>query len=191
MAGFTALRTQADSDWGGKLETYSVLSSVDIIAPGDPVIIQGTGDSTGRSVVQRATSAATAITGIVASVEPQFVGENLNGTGLAIGDDGKVHVHISQDTVFIVDIQDGAGAAAVLTTASINLNIAMDLTDSTGPNGLTISNAAVDEGTQLGTATLPFRIIGLADPDPATPTNFRKAIVRINASTIKNGVTGV
>ena len=195
MAGFLALRTQSQGDYTGKLETYAVLAAAatGIIAPGDPVIIDGTGDATGRGSVIRATSETTALTGIVASIEPRYVGENFSGTGLPASTDGFVNVHIAQDQLFLVDIQDGSGAAGVLTTASVNANAEMDLTNaSTNPDGLTRSGAALSNTpAPTTTATLPFRIVGLTDPDPVTPTNFRQAIVRINSSTIKSGVAGV
>jgi len=193
MAGFIANRTQADGDYTGKLETYAVITAVDVIAPGDPVIIQGTGDTDGRSSVERATVEGTRITGIVASISPQFVGENFSGTGLAIGASGQVQVSMSPMTLYEVPILDGSGAAGVLTTAAVNANAEMDLTnDSTNPDGLTIAGAALSN-TPAPDTTLarPFRIVGLTDPDPATPTNFRKALVRINASTIAPGALGV
>jgi hypothetical protein len=183
MAGFHALREQGQGDYTGKLETYTVNAAhATLLAPGDVMKITGTSDAEGRAEIDVGVAAA-AITGIIASVEPQFIGENLTETGLPDLTDGKVHCHIDPNQLFIVD------ASATLLAADVGLNADALFTAATKTGGLTVSNMVLNSATKAITATLQFRIVALAEDANGVLGN--RAIVRYNNTTLASGTAGV
>jgi len=187
MAGFQALRQPGQGDYTGKLETFDVdAAHARIIAPGDVVILSGTSNATnGRAGADNFADGAIAgqVTGIVASIEPQFVGENLQTTALAATTAGTINCHIDPNMAFIVD------SDATLTAADVGLNAGFNALESTANGGLFISNYDLDSSSVAATATLPFRIIGLAEDAAGVLGN--RAIVQMNSSTLGAGTTGV
>lgn len=183
MGGFTALREQGQGDYTGKLETYAVdAAHASLLAPGDVVVIGGTSDSEGRGTID-AGVAGSAITGIIASVAPQFVGENLQETGLPALVAGQVNCHIDPNLLMIVD------TSATLLPADVGLNADAVFTAASKIGGLTVSNMVLDSATKLATATLQFRIVSLAKDVNGVLGN--RAVVRFNNTTLANGTAGV
>lgn len=184
MAGFNANRTQADGDYTGKLETYAVNAShARRIAPGDAVIITSTSNSDGKQEVDNFAAGviSTRVTGIVAAVSPQFVGENLSTTTLDASTAGEVQVHMADGSLFDVDCD------ATLTAAQVGLNAGFNAVNST--NSVGTSLYTLDVGTAAVTITLPIRIVALLKDAAGVLGN--RALVRINASTVKTGAAGV
>lgn len=177
--------SQGSSDHNGKLETFSVdASHATILAPGDVVVLSGSADAEGIAGADAAEQDA-AMTGIIASVQPQFIGENLTETGLPASTAGKVLCHVDPNLNFIVPVSGGA-----LTAADVGLNADADVTAATKSGGLTVSNMALDSTTKAVTATLQFRIMGLV-PNKAGEIDGLTARVRINNSTMRAGAAGV
>lgn len=186
MAGFLALRTEANGDYDGKLATFAVdAAHARRMAPGDCVIITGDADSNGKAEADNFADGAiaTKITGVVAAIEPQFVGENLSTTGLAASTAGKIHVHISPQTLFEVD------SDATLASTAVGSNVGFNAVESTLSGGLTVSNYTLDSSSVGTAATLPFQIVALAEDNAGVLGN--KAIVRINDTTVAPGAVGV
>ena len=184
MTGFNANRTQSDGDYTGKLETYAVNAAHSrVIAPGDAVIITGTADSEGKAEVDNFAAGAitTRVTGIVASVEPQFVGENLSTTVLGASTAGKLQVQMAQGNLFDID------SDATLVAANVGLNAGFNAVDST--NSVGTSLYTLDSTSINTTVTLPLRIVALLKDADGVLGN--RALVRINASTAKAGAVGV
>ncbi len=182
MAGFRAVRNQSDGQYTGKLETYVVDGASQNLAPGDVLVEQGTADAFGKNTIDVAATTG-AITGVLASVSPQFVGENFSGTGLASGADGEVQVQIDPNQVFEADVANGP-----LVIANVGLNANIVVAAASNPDGLTVSNHTLNATGVASTATFPFRIIELLEDDAGVLGN--RALVRINASTI-GGTLGV
>ncbi len=189
MAGFTALNTQADGSYTGKLATFSVAAAhASILAPGDVVRMTGTGDADGLLAQADAlVDVDGQALGVIASIDPQFVGENLDTTGLAASTAGTIKVQMAPNTLFEVDV---TGTAAPLEVTQIGLNAAVDVTAATVTGGLTVSNMAIDaDVVPAATAAFPFRIVSLL-PDAAGVVGNR-AIVSLNNVTAAAGTTGV
>lgn len=185
MAGFNLDLSQGSSDHNGKLETFSVAAAhTTILAPGDVVNLTGTADADGIAGAGAA-SQGKAITGVIAGIEPVFAGENLTETGLPALVAGKIRCHVDPDLNFIVQ------CSAPLVANDVGLNADAAVTAATKSGGLTISNMKLDSSTKAVTATLQFRIMGLA-PDPTTGlVTGNHARVRINNSTLRAGTAGV
>lgn len=184
MAGFLATRNQGDTDYQGKLETYSVdAAHATLLAPGDVVVITGTADAEGRAEVDAAAAGAP-ITGVIANVAPLFEGENLTETGLPALTAGKVLCHIPPTEIFTAPVINGP-----LVVDDVGLNADIDATAATKSGGLTVSNMTIDAATALATATLQFRIVGLAQSEGGVLGDT--AIVRFNATTVGANTAGI
>lgn len=184
MGGFTTNRTQGQGDYTGKVETYSVNAShARIIAPGDIVNISGTSDSEGRGEVDNFAAGAIAgqIAGVVASVAPQFVGENLSTTALAASVAGQLSVHIDPDLVFEAD------SDATLSAGDVGLNVGFNAANASGI--LNTSNYTIDSSSVAATVTLPLRIVKLLESSAGVLGD--RALVRMNSSTLAAGTVGV
>ena len=186
MAGFILDLSQSSADHDGKLETFSVdAGHATILAPGDVIALSGTASTvTGVAGADAAVQGA-ALTGVIAGIEPLFVGENLTETGLPALTAGEIRCHIDPNLNFIVPVTGGN-----LTVADVGLNADADVTAASKTGGLTISNMALDSTTKLATATLQFRIMGIA-PNAAGAFDGSFARVRINNSTMRAGTVGV
>lgn len=184
--GFVLDLSQGSSDHNGKLETFSVdAGHTTLLAAGDVVTITGTADANGISEVDAAAALGT-VTGVLASVTPQYAGENLTETGLPASTAGQVQVHIDPNLNFIVPV-----TGVALVAADVGLNIDIDATAATKSGGLTISNMAIDSATKAVTATLPFRIVGLVPSEVDSVPDGTLARVRFNDTTSNTGVAGV
>lgn len=178
--------SQTSADHNGKLESFSVdAAHATLLAPGDAVRITGTARASDGVAGADAAAASQSITGIIASVLPQYTGENLTETGLPASTAGTIQCHVDPTLNFIADVSNGT-----LAVTNVGQNINLDATAATKTGGLTRSNMAVDAATAATTATLPFRIVGLVENDDGV-IDGSKARVRINNSTFKAGQTGV
>lgn len=185
MGGFNLDLSQSSGDHNGQLETYSVdAGHSTLLAIGDVVRKTGTADTEGVAGVDAITQGQS-ITGIVAGFKPQFAGENLTATGLAIGLGNEVFCHIDPNLNFIVDV-----TGTPLVADDVGLNIDADVTAATQSGLLVTSNMAVDSSTKLSTVTLQFNIVGLV-PNSAGVIDGTKARVRINNSTLRAGTVGI
>jgi len=177
--------SQGSADHNGKLETFSVAATHStILAPGDVIVLTGTSDTDGIAGADAGAQGA-AITGVIASIDPTFVGEALSDTGLPALTAGNLKAHVDPNLNFIVNVTGGA-----LGAADVGLNADADVTAASKSGGLTISNMSLDSLTKAGTATLQFRIMGLAPNDDGVIDGLT-ARVRLNNSTMRAGTAGV
>lgn len=176
--------SQGSADHNGKLETYSVaVTHSTILAPGDVVVLTGTSDAEGIAAADAAAQGA-AVTGIIASIDPRFVGEALSDTGLPALTAGSIKVHIDPNLNFIVE------CSAALAAVDVGLNADAVVTAATKTGGLTISNMELDSATKAGTATLQFRILALVANNDGVIDGL-KARVSFNNTTMRAGTAGV
>ncbi len=189
MGGFTLDQSQGAGDLVGKLETFNVLAThATLLAIGDAVIITGTSVAAdGVGTVDAVTAGATtAVTGIIAGFEPQFIGENLSETGLPALTAGKARVLISPELNYIVAVTDSD-----LTNVQVGLNLQVDASAATKSGGLTISNMGVISAGAATTAALKFRVVGIAKSPTTGLFDGSYARVRINNSTQGTNTAGV
>lgn len=183
MAGFQITGTEADGDFTGKLRRFHVDSAHGgILGVGDLVKLTGTSHTDGVAEVNIATQGA-AFAGVIASFEPTFAGEALSDTGLAVGVAGFCNVHVSQDTLFLVDCDE------TLSAVDVGLNADALVTAATKSGGMTTSNMEIDSSTKAATSTLHMRIVQLREDDDGVLGN--RAVVRSNGLSSHTGTTGV
>lgn len=182
--GFQLNHTMDQGDLTGKQFTYEVdaLHST-LLSPGDVVVVTGDASSTGRPQVDTGV-AATANTGILMSVDFQLAGEQLSETGLLALTAGSVKVNTDIGALYDVDVD-----TTTLTVDDVSLNIELSPSVATTTGGLTISNMTVDGSSVATTATLPFTVVALLTSDAGVFGD--RATVRVNASTLRSGATGI
>ena len=184
MAGFQASKKQGGSGTDGNIQTFNVNAShATLLAPGDALVVTGTGTTEGRSNVDTG-NAITANTGVLVSVDVQIEGENLTETGLPAGKGGLIK--IAMDPLQLYEME----ADATLGPTQIDLNIGINATAATKVGGLSISNMTLDVATAAVTQTLPYRIVSLL-PGITTGIVGDRALVRPNATTQSDGAVGI
>lgn len=184
MAGFTASNDESNGDYTGKTRRFAVdAAHATLLAPGDVIVVTGDADAFGRSEID-AGAAASAISGVIAAVDPNYVGEALSETGLPASTAGTVECHVSQDMIFDVDVVNGP-----LVVANVELNADAVFTAATKSGGLTVSNMSLNATGVAITQTLQFRIIKLLEDANGVLGN--RARVRFNNTTTSDGAAGV
>lgn len=184
MAGFTRSQDQSNNDDCGKVFNYSVDDGhTTLLVPGDVVKITGQSDAFGIGEVDAAAATGT-ITGIIAGVTPQYVGEALSETGLPALTAGSVQVHVDRDGLYDVDVANGP-----LVVANVGLNANTVVTAASKSGGLSISNMTLNATGVATTSTFQWRIVRLLEDEDGVLGN--RATVRANATTQTAGQTGV
>ena len=186
MAGFILDLSQSSADHDGKLETFTVdAAHTTILAPGDVIVLTGTADAATGVAGADAVAQGEALTGVIAGIEPLFEGENLTETGIPALSAGQIRCHIDPNLNFIVPVTGGT-----IAITDVGQNADASVTAASKSGGLTISNMTLDSVTIAGTATLQFRIMGIA-PNESGAFDGTFARVRINNSTMRAGTAGV
>lgn len=184
MSGFEFNRTQSQGGTTGKVDTYGVdAAHATLLAPGDVMRTTGTANATTGNPEIDAATATQAITGVLVSVDPNFVGEALSETGLLASTAGEVKVNVDPFATYNVDVANGP-----LIVANVGLNANIVATAATKTGGLTISNMTLNATGVATTQTLPFRIVALLEDDAGVLGN--RARVRVNNSTLTDGQLG-
>lgn len=182
--GFHRIGTEANGAIDGKLKTFNVdAAHATVLGPGDVVRITGTASADGTPEVDTGV-AATANTGVIAAVRPNYAGEQLSITHLPASTAGTVEVNVDAFCTYEVAVVNGP-----LVVANVGLNIALDNTAGTVTGSVFTSNMAVDASTVATTATLPFTVVELRDDEAGVLGN--RALVRVNATPSKAGGTGI
>lgn len=179
--------TQSQGDVTGKQFLFDVpVTHTEIVAPGDVATQNGTASADGTPQVDTTVNLGTTlITGIVSAVTPTFAGEALSNTGLAALTAGSVLVNVDPSALYNVDVVGGT-----LAVTDVGFNFDFDNTAATTSGGLSISNMALDAGTAgTNVATRPFQVVRLLEDAAGVLGN--RALVRVNASNILPGATGL
>jgi hypothetical protein len=184
MAGFAYQGTDSQGDISGKVKAYSVdAAHAGLIGLGDLVVVTGTAVASGKKTVDIGT-ANTANTGVVSGVKPNFEGEALSTTWLPATTAGVVYVNCDTYALYLVDVANGP-----LAVADVGLNCPAVVTAGTVSGGLFTSNMKANATGKATTATLPLNIVELREDDDGVLGN--RAIVRMNATTMNIGATGI
>lgn len=182
--GFKSTNTDSQGDVTGKQKTFSVLAATgEVIVPGDAVRIAGTANAEGIANVAIA-PAATAMTGIVQAIDPTFAGEALSTTHHAASTLGTLKVNVDPNALYEVDVANGP-----LAITDVGLNCPIVATEATASGGLFPSVMKANATGKAVTATLPLQIVALKEDADGVLGNV--AIVRLNATTVAPGATGI
>ena len=181
--GFNWEKTESQGDVSGMVITFNVdAGHSTILAPGDVVVIQAAANSDGKQQVDTGAT-STANTGIVFGIEPIFAGEALNNTTLPASTAGRLRVNTDPHALYLVD------SDSTLVAANVGQNIGIIAAAATATGGVVTSNMTLAQGTLGTAATLPFQVVELRED--STGTLGGAAVVRVNASTLSAGATGI
>ena len=182
--GFKHVNTDSQGDVTGKQKTFAVLvATTEVIVPGDLVRIAGTANAQGVADVAIAPT-STASTGVVMSIDPTFAGEALSQTHHASGTLGTLKVNVDPNATYEVDVANGP-----LLITEVGLNAPAVVTEATASGSLFPSVMQVNRTGAATTSTLPLHIVALKEDADGVLGNV--AIVRLNATTVAPGATGV
>lgn len=180
--GLVPLRDASSKAETGGLEQFFVpASDATALFIGDPVVKNGTADAAGVAAVVRA-AAGGPITGVVEGFVP-------NGTTDTAGyraASTAAYVLVRTAPNQLYEIQDTAGTVVA---ADVGLNVSMTLT--AGSTFTKRSAVTVDGATKAATATLPLKIVGLAQKPGNDYGANAKLLVKINNSTEAPASAGV
>lgn len=182
--GFKLANTDSQGDVTGKQKTFSVLAATtEVIASGDLVRIAGTANAQGVANVAIAPT-GTASTGVVMSVDATIAGESLSTTHHVSGTLGTIKVNVDPNATYIVDVANGP-----LLITEVGLNAPAVVTEATVSGALAPSVMQVNATGVATTSTLPLHIVALLEDADGVLGNV--ALVRLNATTVAPGATGV
>lgn len=182
--GFKHANTDSQGDVTGKQKTFSVLAATaQVIVPGDLVRIAGTANAQGIANVAIAPT-TTASTGVVMSIDVTIAGEALSQTHHAASTLGTLKVNIDPNATYEVDVANGP-----LLITEVGLNAPAVVTEATASGSLFPSVMQVNATGAATTSTLPLHIVALKEDADGVLGNV--AIVRLNATTVAPGATGV
>lgn len=180
--GLVPLRNAGSTHESGGVEMFAVAAAdATALYIGDPVVKDGGADAGGLATVTRHGGTG-AITGVVEGFMP-------NGTTdmagyRAASTAAYVLVRTDPDTLF--EVQDSAGT---IVAADIGLNA--NLTTGTGNAYSKRSAFVLASASKLATATLPVKIMGLAQRAGNEFGANAKIVVKINNSTESNATLGI
>ncbi len=182
--GFKLTGTDSQGDVTGKQKLFAILAATaEVIVPGDLVRIAGTANAQGVADVSIAPT-TTAPTGVVMSIPPTIAGEALSQTHHAASTLGTVMVNVDPNALYEVDVANGP-----LAITDVGLNCPAVVTAATASGSLFPSVMTANATGAATTATLPLHIVAIKEDSAGTLGNV--AIVRLNATTVAPGATGI
>lgn len=165
-SGLTPVKYLNGSDWDGRANVYSIAAAnATILSPGDPVVLTGTADATGKyPQIARATPGSGLVGVLIA------VGLNPNGPFVNPNDLTTVQKPASAAPVYyalvvddpsvIFEVQeDSVGGALAITSVGLNANVVF----ADPATGVVVSAVQLDSSTAATTATLDLKILRLVN----------------------------
>lgn len=190
-SGFTPVGYLNGSPWTGKARQYSIAANYGVaLYIGDPVISSGTADTNGIPGIALA-AATGAIRGVIVGLG-RYPGLMANPSNLDItyrpaSDPNVWYAMVADDPQIIFEIQEKANTVQ-LTAAEIGLNQVPILAAGNGfVSGWLL--ASTTDATAATTATLPLRLLGLAQKPAGTNVfgAYAKHLVQINVHELAHG----
>ena len=184
-SGLTPRCHRSGAPYNGAFTVYDIpASDGTALFIGDPVIMVGTGDSTGKynGVIQAATGGV--ICGVVVGFEPLY--SNLETKHRLASTNRKVFVCDNPDVLF--SIQEVSGGTALATTA-IGLNV--DFVVAAGSTISGLSGVELNNATEATTNTLDLKIHRLLNVGDNALGEHAKWLVSINRHQFANQVAGI
>jgi hypothetical protein len=118
------------------------------------------------------------------SVDATIAGEALSQTYHAASTLGTIKVNVDPNATYIVDVANGP-----LLITEVGLNAPAVVTEATVSGALAPSVMQVNATGAATTSTLPLHIVSLLEDADGVLGNV--ALVRLNATTVAPGATGV
>lgn len=168
-----------------RMRVYSSDAAARKIAIGDAVKITGTAAADGTpQATTLAADTAGAITGVVRGIVPNYETENFSTTGVPVSTAASLIVCDDPRAEYEIE------ATATFAITDVGSNVAIKYSATTSSGVLYTSNLKADKGDLATTATYPLTIIKLLKGATSGVLGDR-VLVRINASTVEAGATGV
>lgn len=186
--GYRPVQHLNGSAWNGQTKMFAILASNGTATGvGDLVLLDGGADANGIPSVGRVTNGSTSVpVGVVVGFVPDPT--NLNNPSQYRLASTLRYAFVCVDPTVVYEAQ-ASGTYGVATDSGLNVGTTLTaVVTSTG-----ISGMQIDLATKATTATLPLKIIGVAQrPDnDVTDTSNLKLWVTINNHALNTGVTGV
>jgi len=187
MSGFELARSSSPEL---VMRKYASDAAARKISIGDAVKLTGTAAADGTpQVTTLAADTAGSITGVVVGVVPDYTYENFSSTGVAAS--AAADLIVCDDPRALYEIE----CYGTLAITDVGSNACIYYSATTSSGVLYTSNLKLDNTTGGGsalatTATLPLQVVKLLKGATSGVLGDR-ALVRINASTVAPGATGV
>ena len=187
MAGFEYVGSDS-GDTGARIRMYHRPATDAVnVAIGATCKLNGTAHTDGTAqVVVTAADSSVSVTGVVVGIKPDLANESLSSVGLAASTAGYLFVCDDPRALYEVEVTSGISLAVT----DVGSNIGIDYVATSVSGVLYTANMGIDQATVATTATLPFQIVKLLK-GKTTGTLGDRALVRLNASTVAPGATGV
>ena len=157
--GFKPARLRDGSPYNASVSRCYYSTAADLFV-GDPVNLSGTAEAVTAipSVIKATAGTGNAVYGIVVGIEP--IRNDLTKTYVPSGTSGYVYVETNPNVVYHAT-EDAAGGALAITAVGLNINYVAGAGNAT----FGTSGASIDSSSPLATATLQFRLLGLAQTE--------------------------
>jgi len=191
-SGFTPVKYLNGASWNGQANLYSIAAAYNVeLAVGDPVISSGTSDAGGIPGVALA-AATGAIRGVIVGIgtTPGLIANpsNLDSTKRPAAAQSKDwYCMVADDPAIVFELQEQSNGTALAAT-EVGLNqVPILATAGTYLSGWLLASAS--GATPNTTATLPLRLLGLAQKPAGTNTfgAYAKWLVKINVHELGTG----
>lgn len=181
------------ADWDGRGNVYSIAASnATILSPGDPVVLTGTADATGKyPQIARATPGS-GLVGVLIAVGLNPNGPFVNPNDLTVvqkpASAAPVYYALvvdSPDVIFEIQ-EDGDGGQLAITDVGLNANVIF----ANPPTGVVVSQVMIDNSTKAATSTLDVKLLRVAPYIDNALGAYCKWWVTINAHLLAPNTTG-
>ena len=164
--GLTPVKYLNGADWDGRGNVYSIAASnATILSPGDPVVLTGTADATGKYPEIARTTPGSGSVGVLLAV-----GLNPNGPFINPNDLTTVqkaaslapvyYALVADDPMIVYEVEeDGVGGTIAITSVGLNANVIF----ANPATGVVVSAVLLDSSTVNTTATLDCKILRLSN----------------------------
>ena len=194
--GFVPSRYMDGSAWNGAMNLYVVLAAEpNQINPGDTIKSAAGGDANGIPAVTKITNGTDVTRGVVIGFllanpgNPSLVGVNLDLTiqNVPAVKTRDYYVLVADDPNILFELADDG--LSTLTATACNKNAAYTVAN---PTGVQQNSASVLLTSSVAvTATLPLKLVGLAQKPDNTFGVFAKWLVRFNQHEFLGNTAGV
>lgn len=196
--GFVPSRYRDGSAWNGAVNMYYIpAADTNQYNPGDMVKSAAGGDANGIPQIVKITNGTDTARGVVFGCllanpnQPSIQGTNLDLTvqNIPATKTKDYYVLVCDDPNVVYELQDDGITTANLVAASCNKNASYTVTNPTAPQQ---NSATVLLSTSIAvTATLPLKIIGLAQKPNNAYGAFATWLVMMNQSEFQGNTAGV
>lgn len=155
--GFEPVRNLNGASWNGRLTRYIVAAAdATAIFPGDAVKLSTTGDADGYRTIAQA-AAGDALVGVVVGFVADYA--NLNAAPYRVASTRRIALVCDDPNVLFEAQEDGDTTPIAVASLGLNVNFIVG----SGSTSTGTSAMQLDSSTVATTATLPFKLIEVAN----------------------------